>query len=57
MDICAPHACPRRPEEGVRFPKTGVTDSYERSCECWELNPGLEEEQRVLLTSETSLQS
>ena len=26
--------------EGVRFPGTGVTDSYEMPCGCWELNPG-----------------
>jgi hypothetical protein len=30
---------------GVRFPRTGVRDSYELSCGCWELNPGVLGEQ------------
>jgi hypothetical protein len=36
--------------EGVRFPETGVNDSRKLPCGCWELNPGLLEEQLVLLT-------
>lgn len=32
-----------------RFPKTGVTDDCKQLCECWELNPDLLEEQKVLL--------
>ena len=40
---------------GVRSSGTGVTDSCELSCECWELNPGPPEEQPVLLTIELSL--
>jgi len=37
-------------------PGTGVTDSCELTCGCWELKPGPLEEQPVLLTSEPSLQ-
>jgi hypothetical protein len=34
-----------------------ITDGCEPPCDCWELNSGpLEEQQSVLLTSETSLQ-
>lgn len=43
----------RRPEE---FPGTGVTDGFEPSCECWELNVGHLEELEGLLTAEPSLQ-
>jgi hypothetical protein len=42
--------------EGSRSPGTGVTDSCELSCGCWELNPDSLEEQLVLLTTESSLQ-
>jgi hypothetical protein len=28
----------QRAEEGVRFPRTGVTDGWELPCECWKLN-------------------
>ena len=42
--------------EDVRYPGTGVTDSCELPCGCWELNPGALEEQAVLLTTEPSLQ-
>jgi hypothetical protein len=40
--------------EGVRFPGTRITDSWELLC--WELNLGPLEEQPVLLTTEPSLQ-
>lgn len=46
------HVCLR---EGVRSPETGMTDSYELPCGCWELNPGPLEEQPVVLTTEPSL--
>jgi hypothetical protein len=36
--------------------ETGVTDSCELPCGCWETNPGSLEEQKVLLTDEPSLQ-
>ena len=29
-----------RPEEGVRIPGTGVIDSCEPPCGCWDLNTG-----------------
>lgn len=46
----------RRPEGGVQSPGTGVTDSCELSCECWESNQGPLEAQTVLLTTQPSLQ-
>ena len=42
--------------EGIRSPGTGVTNSCELPCGCWDLNLGLLEEQPVLLTAEPSLQ-
>jgi hypothetical protein len=42
--------------EGVRSPGTGVMDSYELLCGCWELHAGPLEEQPVLLTAELSFQ-
>ena len=42
--------------QGFMFPGTGVTNSCELSCGCWELNLGPLEEQSVLLTAESSLQ-
>ena len=41
---------------GVKVFGTGVTDSCELPCGCWELNPGPLEEQSVLLTAEPSFQ-
>ena len=41
--------------EDVRCPGTGVTDSSELPCGCWDLNPGSLEEQSMLLTAEPSL--
>jgi hypothetical protein len=46
--------CPRRPEEGIIPPGTGVTSSYELLCVCWELNLGPLEEQPILLAAEPS---
>jgi hypothetical protein len=51
--ICA--WCPGKPEEGVRFSGTGVTDSCELACGCWKLNSGFLGEQPMLLTTEPSL--
>jgi hypothetical protein len=42
--------------EGVIFPGTGVIDSCEQPCGCWDLNLGPLEEQPVLLTAKSSLQ-
>lgn len=46
---------PQSPEEGVRCPGTGVTDSCEPPCRSWEVNPGPPQEQLGLLTTEPSL--
>lgn len=43
--------------EGVRSPGTGVADSHELPCRCWDLNLSLLEEWLVLLITEPSLQS
>ena len=53
--LSTPHVYLQRPEEGDRSPGTRVMDSCEIPCGCWELNPGLLEEQPVLLTFELSL--
>jgi hypothetical protein len=38
--VYVPHAYSIiRPEEGLRFPATGVGHGYELPCGCWELNP------------------
>jgi hypothetical protein len=42
--------------EDVESPGTGVTDSCELPCRCWELKPGPLEAQSVLLTVDSSLQ-
>ena len=47
---------PLRSEEGVRSPGTGVTYGCELLRRCWELNTGPQEEQPMLLTSESTLQ-
>lgn len=44
------------PGKGVRSPGNGITDARKLPRECWELNPGLLQEQ-VLLTVEPSLQA
>lgn len=46
------HVCPC---EGIRSRGTGVRNSFELPCECWDLNLDPQEEQPVLLTDETSL--
>jgi hypothetical protein len=40
--------------ENVGSPGTGVRDSCDLPCKCWELNLGPLEEQTVLLTTESS---
>ena len=42
--------------EGVRSAGTGVTESWELPCGCWELNSVPLEEQPVFLTTESSVQ-
>lgn len=58
MDVCAPHVCPvpTKARGGVRWPQTGVPDSWEPPCQLWELNPGLLPEQSVVLMTKPSLQ-
>ena len=50
IHTCPVHVCCHR------SPGTGIRDSCELPCGCWELNPGPLEEQPVLLTAEPSLQ-
>lgn len=45
---------PWRPEEDVRYPRTGVIDDYKLLYGCWELNQGPLQEQPLLLTFEPS---
>ena len=42
--------CSQRPKGGTGTPGSGVKDSCELPCRCWELNLGSQEEQPVLLT-------
>lgn len=58
MHICAPCAClaPRRPEESVAAPGTGVTGGCELPCEPWALNLAPLDEWLLLLAAEPSLQ-
>ena len=46
---------PRKPEEGIGSPRTGVVDVYKPLCGLREPNLGPLEEQSVLLTTESSL--
>jgi hypothetical protein len=46
----------RGQKKSVRFPGTGVPDSHNPPCGCWEMNPGPLEEQPVFLTAELSFQ-
>lgn len=45
----------QRPEDSIRSPGTGVTDSCKLPCEYWESNPCLLVEQPVFLITELSL--
>jgi hypothetical protein len=53
--ICV--CCPENPEEGIRSPESGVTDSCEPLGGCWESNPVPLQKQQGLLTAEPSLQA
>jgi hypothetical protein len=46
---CFIHLC-----EGVKSSGTGITNSWELPCGCWELNLGPLEEQLMLLTPEVA---
>lgn len=47
---------PMEPEEGIGFPETGVTDSFEPLSGGLKPNPGPLKEQSLLLPTETFLQ-
>jgi hypothetical protein len=58
MYIYQVHACyPGRSEESARSSGTGVMDIYEPPYRYWEQKPGPLQEQQVLLTTESSLQT
>ena len=42
--------------EGIGFPETGITGSFEQPYVCWELNLGPLEETPVFLSADLSLQ-
>lgn len=44
----------QRPDEGVKLPRTEVTDGCKPSYGAWDLNPSSPEEQSALLTNEPS---
>jgi hypothetical protein len=64
MDGCAPFICtmydretgPWKPKDDIGSPKVGITNSCEVPCGNWEPNLGPLKRQRVLLTTEPSLQ-
>lgn len=45
----------KRPEEGIKSPRTEVKDNYKLSYRCWKPNLGPLDDQRVLSTAEPSL--
>ena len=53
------HMCvwyPWRPEDGVEFPRTKDTGSFETQCGCEELSSHPQKEQTVVLTAELNFQ-
>jgi hypothetical protein len=50
------HENPSSVKEDTESSGTGVRDSFEWQCGCWELNLGLLQEQQALLTTEPSFQ-
>lgn len=55
--VCVAHEShfPERPENVARSTGTGIMDSPEPPCECWECNPGSLQKQQMLLTTEALL--
>lgn len=47
--------CPKKSEEGIEFPGTGIPDGFEPSRGWWELNPDLLHEQQVPLPADLCL--
>lgn len=55
--LCSTYVqCLWEPEEGARYPGTGLTDGCERPCESWESNFALMQEQPLFLSAEPTLQ-
>lgn len=54
---CMPACYAQRSVEGVRAPVAGVTDTWELSCWCQELNLGSLQKHPVPLTTEPLLQA
>jgi hypothetical protein len=48
--------CSWKPEEGIGWPGTGVTDACALPCGCWELIPGPLREQSRFWIAEVCLQ-
>lgn len=46
----------QRPESGTGYAGNSMKNGCELPLGCWKSNPGLQEEQQVLLTTEPSLQ-
>lgn len=57
FDVCAPQACLRLDEEEFRSFGTRVTDGSELHSGCWESNSSSLEEQQMLFTIESFLQT
>lgn len=58
MYVRAPYAClvPEKARRKTQVPQTGVKDSCELVCGCWQSNQSPLEEQPMFLTTEPSLQ-
>ena len=55
MRACLCNLCAWHLKKALGIPGTGVTDSCETVCGCWESNPGPLQEQ-VILPTESTLQ-
>jgi hypothetical protein len=49
--MSVPYICLWRPEDSVGCPRSGVIESCERPCGCWESNPGSLEERLAHLST------
>jgi hypothetical protein len=55
LHVSALSRCLHQPGKGTGTPSTGVPDSCELPCGCWELNPGSLEQRPVLFRAKPSL--
>jgi hypothetical protein len=55
MSVYHVYAMPGKPEEDIRFSRTGAVYGREPPCGCWKSTPHSLEEQPVLLTAKLSL--